>query len=105
MTGYSQAIDNRSTFILFRHPEQNYLVQFRVGYDVTRTPKHPIRFATSCSERGGGLRVHAVTYSRTLLVCRAASPCGPWPICDEWPPYGPGETLAPSLGRLSSHGP
>ena len=38
IAGYSQAIDNRSTFILFRHPEQNYLVQCRVGYDVTRTP-------------------------------------------------------------------
>jgi len=36
--GYSQAFDNRSTFILFRHPEQTYLVQCRVGYDVTRTP-------------------------------------------------------------------
>ena len=38
IAGYSQAFDNRSTFILFRHPEQNYLVQCRVGYDVTRTP-------------------------------------------------------------------
>ena len=38
IAGYAQAIDNRSTFILFRHPEQNYLVQCRVGYDVTRTP-------------------------------------------------------------------
>ena len=38
IAGYSQAIDNRSTFILFRHPEQNYLVQCRAGYDVTRTP-------------------------------------------------------------------
>jgi|KBSSwiStaDraftv2_1062776.scaffolds.fasta_scaffold2573243_1 hypothetical protein len=38
IAGYSEAIDNRSTFILFRHPEQNYLVQCRVGYDVTRTP-------------------------------------------------------------------
>ena len=36
--GYSQAFDNRSTFILFRHPEQTYLVQCRVGYDVTRKP-------------------------------------------------------------------
>ena len=27
IAGYSQAIDNRSTFILFRHPEQNYLVR------------------------------------------------------------------------------
>ena len=38
IAGYSQAFDNRSTFILFRHPDQNYLVQCRVGYDVTRTP-------------------------------------------------------------------
>ena len=38
IAGYSEAIDNRSTFILFRHSEQNYLVQCRVGYDVTRTP-------------------------------------------------------------------
>ena len=38
IAGYSQAFDNRSTFILFRHPEQSYLVQCRVGYDVTRSP-------------------------------------------------------------------
>ena len=38
VAGYSQAFDNRSTFILFRHPEQTYLVQCRVGYDVTRSP-------------------------------------------------------------------
>ncbi len=38
VAGYSQAFDNRSTFILFRHSEQAYLVQCRVGYDVTRTP-------------------------------------------------------------------
>ena len=38
IAGFSQAFDNRSTFILFRNPEQNYLVQCRVGYDVTRTP-------------------------------------------------------------------
>jgi hypothetical protein len=38
IAGFSQAFDNRSTFILFRHPEQAYLVQCRVGYDVTRTP-------------------------------------------------------------------
>jgi hypothetical protein len=38
IAGFSQAFDNRSTFILFRHPEQSYLVQCRVGYDVTRTP-------------------------------------------------------------------
>ena len=38
IAGYSQAFDNRSTFILFRHPDQFYLVQCRAGYDVTRTP-------------------------------------------------------------------
>ena len=38
IAGYSQAFDNRSTFILFRHPDQLYLVQCRVDYDVTRTP-------------------------------------------------------------------
>ena len=38
IAGYSQAFDNRSTFILFRHPDQDHLVQCRVGYDVTRTP-------------------------------------------------------------------
>jgi len=38
IAGYSQAFDNRSTFILFHHPDQSYLVQCRVGYDVTRTP-------------------------------------------------------------------
>jgi hypothetical protein len=27
-----------STFILFRHPDQAYLVQCRAGYDATRTP-------------------------------------------------------------------
>ena len=35
---YTQAFDNRSTFILFRHPDKAYLVQCRVGYDVTRKP-------------------------------------------------------------------
>lgn len=38
IAGYSQAFDNRSTFILFRKPDQPYLVQCRVGYDVTRNP-------------------------------------------------------------------
>jgi hypothetical protein len=38
IAGYSQAFDNRSTFILFRNPDQSYLVQCRAGYDVTRTP-------------------------------------------------------------------
>ena len=39
IAGYSQATDNRSTFILFRHPDQAYLVQCRAGYDATRTPR------------------------------------------------------------------
>ena len=38
IAGFSQALDNRSTFILFRHPDQAYLVQCRAGYDATRTP-------------------------------------------------------------------
>jgi hypothetical protein len=38
IAGYSQAFDNRSTFILFRNPDLTYLVQCRAGYDVTRTP-------------------------------------------------------------------
>jgi hypothetical protein len=38
IAGYSQAFDNRSTFILFSNPDQSYLVQCRVGYDVTRNP-------------------------------------------------------------------
>jgi hypothetical protein len=38
IAGYSQAFDNRSTFILFRNSDLAYLVQCRVGYDVTRTP-------------------------------------------------------------------
>ena len=38
IAGFSQAFDNRSTLTLFRHPEQTYLVQCRVGYDVTRSP-------------------------------------------------------------------
>jgi hypothetical protein len=39
VAGYGQAFDNRSTFILFRNPDQLHLVQCRVGYDVTRTPR------------------------------------------------------------------
>jgi hypothetical protein len=38
IAGYSQAFDNRSTFILFSNPDQQYLVQCRAGYDVTRNP-------------------------------------------------------------------
>lgn len=38
IAGYSQAFDNRSTFILFRNAKESFLVQCRVGYDVTRKP-------------------------------------------------------------------
>jgi len=38
IAGFSQALDNRSTFILFRHPDQAYLVQCRAGYDANRNP-------------------------------------------------------------------
>jgi hypothetical protein len=38
IAGYSQAFDNRPTFILFRNPDPPYLVQCRVGFDVTRNP-------------------------------------------------------------------
>ena len=38
IAGYGQAADNRSTFILFRRPDESYLVQCRVGYDVSRQP-------------------------------------------------------------------
>ena len=39
IAGYTGAMDNWSTFILFRHPDQPYLVQCRSGYDVTRQPR------------------------------------------------------------------
>ena len=39
IAGYTAAGDNRSTFILFRHPERTHLVTCRVGYDVTRSPR------------------------------------------------------------------
>jgi hypothetical protein len=38
IAGYTNAVDNRSTFILFKHPNETHLVQCRVGYDVTREP-------------------------------------------------------------------
>jgi hypothetical protein len=38
ITGYTSTLDDRSAFILFRHPNETYLVQCRAGYDVTRTP-------------------------------------------------------------------
>ncbi len=39
IAGYTSTVDNRSAFILFRNPDETYLVQCRVGYDVTRTPR------------------------------------------------------------------
>ncbi len=39
IAGYTSTFDNRSAFILFRHPDETYLVQCRAGYDVTRTPR------------------------------------------------------------------
>jgi hypothetical protein len=38
IAGYTSTLDNRSAFILFRHPNEPYLVQCRASYDVTRTP-------------------------------------------------------------------
>jgi hypothetical protein len=38
IAGYTSTLDNRSAFILFRHPDEPYLVQCRASYDVTRTP-------------------------------------------------------------------
>lgn len=35
---YTSTTDGRSAFILFRHPDEPYLVQCRASYDVTRTP-------------------------------------------------------------------
>ena len=39
IAGYTGANDERSAFILLRHPDKSYLVQCRAGYDVTRTPR------------------------------------------------------------------
>ena len=36
IAGFTSSVDNRSAFILFRHPSELYLVQCRTGYDVTR---------------------------------------------------------------------
>lgn len=38
IAGDTSTLDSRSAFILFRHPDQTYLVQCRASYDVTRTP-------------------------------------------------------------------
>ena len=46
IAGYTGTLDNRSTVILFRHKDKDYLVQCSVLYDVTRTP----RMNTNCYE-------------------------------------------------------
>jgi hypothetical protein len=38
IAGYTSTLDGRSAFILFRHPDETYLVQCRESYDVTRMP-------------------------------------------------------------------
>ena len=38
IAGYTSTLDDRSAFILFRHPDEPYLVQRRASYDMTRTP-------------------------------------------------------------------
>ena len=38
IAGYTSTFESRSAFILFRHPDETYLVQCRASYDVTRTP-------------------------------------------------------------------
>ena len=39
IAGYTSGYDNRSTLILFRHKDKNYLVQCSTLYDVTREPR------------------------------------------------------------------
>jgi hypothetical protein len=39
IAGYTGAFDERSAFILFKHPSESHLVQCRAGYDVTREPR------------------------------------------------------------------
>jgi hypothetical protein len=38
IAGYTSTLDSRSAFILFRKPDETYLVQCRASYDVTRSP-------------------------------------------------------------------
>ena len=39
IAGYTGTFDNRSSLMLFRHKDKNYLVQCSVLYDVTRNPR------------------------------------------------------------------
>jgi hypothetical protein len=39
IAGYTSTFDNRSSLILFKNPNENFLVQCLTGYDVQRTPR------------------------------------------------------------------
>lgn len=39
IAGYTGTFDNRSSLMLFRHKDRNYLVQCSVLFDVTRNPR------------------------------------------------------------------
>jgi hypothetical protein len=39
IAGYTGTYDNRSSLMLFRRKDRNYLVQCSVLYDVTRSPR------------------------------------------------------------------
>lgn len=39
VVGYASAGNGRNTFMLFRNPKHNYMVQCLAGYDVTRRPR------------------------------------------------------------------
>jgi hypothetical protein len=39
VAGYTSTFDNRSSFVLFKHPNETYLVQCLTSYDVQRTPR------------------------------------------------------------------
>ena len=39
VAGYAGTLDNRSSLMLFRRKDKNYLVQCSVLFDVTRTPR------------------------------------------------------------------
>jgi hypothetical protein len=39
VAGYTSTFDNRSSLVLFKNPNETYLVQCLTGYDVQRTPR------------------------------------------------------------------
>ena len=57
IAGYTSTLDDRSAFILFRHPDETYLVQCRASCDVTRTPSASLRIAIS----GSSVASHSLT--------------------------------------------